>query len=90
MSLQAFLALKVSVEKSAVTLMGLPFMLFVFSLQYSFAILCAGVLEASCTGMGISFLGVGKFSAIILLNTLHIHLARTSSTLMLMIHWCGL
>jgi hypothetical protein len=37
------------------------------------------VLEASCTTMDKSFLRFGKFSAIILLNIVCIHLASTSS-----------
>jgi hypothetical protein len=37
-----------------------------------------GVLEATYTWMGVSFSWFGKFSAIILLSILHIHLACTS------------
>jgi hypothetical protein len=87
----------VSVEKSAVILMGLPLYVICFFSLTAFNILsrvsvcdvlmiiCCGlvlfwsglfgVLEVSCTCMGIDFSRFGKFSVIILLNILHIPFA---------------
>jgi hypothetical protein len=74
----ALLAFKVSVEKSAVTLVGLPLYVICFFSLTTFNILClfsvlvvlmiiccggslCGVLETSCTRMGLVFSRFGNF-----------------------------